>query len=56
MCIAHGPAFCVHTTLSDLIIELTDEELNVLIQTCDADNDGKIGIEDFRSLSVMLQN
>lgn len=32
--------------------ELTDEELEILIQTCDADKDGRIGLEDFRSLSM----
>jgi len=33
-------------------VELTDEELGVLVETCDADNDGRIGLEDFRSLSM----
>ena len=32
-------------------LELTDDELQVLVDTGDMDKDGKIGIEDFRSLS-----
>ena len=31
--------------------DLTDEELQLLIQTGDSDGDGKIGLEDFRLLS-----
>ena len=44
-----------HMTLSgwwiNTKIELTDDELQVLVDTGDMDKDGKIGIEDFRSLS-----
>jgi calmodulin len=30
--------------------EITDEDVKIVIETADADGDGKIGLEDFRNL------
>ena len=53
-----GTGFVDHETLRSIFEnlgygEITDEDLAVLVETADADGDGKISLDDFRGMLSM---